>query len=153
MFRWPVAHLLQQLLSCAGGGAEHGHRVNRLPVEAPSGRLKLLKYKSLGAGLTDRKPDACASLCPERAESRSAPDLPVPSLLKLRPFPWVEFSVLGNAKLLPQVVHVKRETLQVVSLAMTGLVPDWSQDFHKNASFSSQFSVLSSQFSGLAACE
>ena len=38
--------------------------------------------------------------------------------------------MLGIAKLLLQVVHVKRETLQVVSLAMTGLMPDLGQDFH-----------------------
>ncbi len=33
-----------------------------------------------------------------------------------------EFHVLGIAKLLPQIVAVKRETQYVVSLAMTGLV-------------------------------
>jgi len=33
-----------------------------------------------------------------------------------------EFLLLGIAKLLPQIVPVKRETLQVVSLTMTGLV-------------------------------
>jgi hypothetical protein len=80
----------------------------------------------------------------------SAPDLPVSLTIETPPIPVGGFSVLGNAKLLPQVVHVKRETLQVVSLAMTGLVPDWSQDFHKNSVLSSQFSVLSSQFSVLS---
>ena len=38
--------------------------------------------------------------------------------------------VLGIAKLLPQIVPVKRETLQVVSLAMTGLVPGSGPVFH-----------------------
>jgi hypothetical protein len=38
--------------------------------------------------------------------------------------------VLGIAKLLPQIVPVKRETLQVVSLAMTGLMPGSVPDFH-----------------------
>jgi hypothetical protein len=38
--------------------------------------------------------------------------------------------VLGIAKLLPQIVAVKRETLQVVSLAMTGLMRDSSLVFH-----------------------
>jgi len=38
--------------------------------------------------------------------------------------------LLGIAKLLPQVVPVKRETLQVVSLAMTGLVRRSSLVFH-----------------------
>jgi len=38
--------------------------------------------------------------------------------------------VLGNAKLLPPVVHVKRETPYVVSLAMTGLIRDLGRDFH-----------------------
>jgi len=38
--------------------------------------------------------------------------------------------VLGIAKLLPQVVAVKRETLQVVSLAMTGLVRGSGPIFH-----------------------
>ncbi len=37
---------------------------------------------------------------------------------------------LGIAKLLPWVVPVKRETLQVVSLAMTGLVRGWGRVFH-----------------------
>jgi len=43
--------------------------------------------------------------------------------------------VLGIAKLLPQIVHVKRETLQVVSLAMTGLMPDRGLVFHNGAGF------------------
>jgi hypothetical protein len=38
--------------------------------------------------------------------------------------------VLGFAKLLPQIVPVKRETLQVVSLAMTGLMRGWGRVFH-----------------------
>lgn len=38
--------------------------------------------------------------------------------------------MLGNANLLPPVVHVKRETLYVVSLAMTGLMRDLGRDFH-----------------------
>ena len=38
--------------------------------------------------------------------------------------------MLGIAKLLPPIVPVKRETLQVVSLAMTGLMPDAFQFFH-----------------------
>jgi len=38
--------------------------------------------------------------------------------------------VLGIAKLLPQIVPVKWETLQVVSLAMTGLVPGSGPIFH-----------------------
>ena len=38
--------------------------------------------------------------------------------------------LLGIAKLLPQVVPVKGETLQVVSLAMTGLVRRSSLVFH-----------------------
>lgn len=38
--------------------------------------------------------------------------------------------MLGNAKLLPPVVPVKRETQQVVSLAMTGLVRDAGHVFH-----------------------
>ena len=42
----------------------------------------------------------------------------------------VEFLYLGIAKLLLQVVHVKRETLQVVSLAMTGLMRDGGRVFH-----------------------
>src|SRR5580692_9241728 len=41
-----------------------------------------------------------------------------------------EFCVLGIAKLLPQIVPVKRETLQVVSLAMTGLVRGSNPLFH-----------------------
>jgi hypothetical protein len=38
--------------------------------------------------------------------------------------------VLGIAKLLPQIVPVKRETLQVVSLTMTGLIRGYVSDFH-----------------------
>ena len=38
--------------------------------------------------------------------------------------------VLGIAKLLPQVVAVKRETLQVVSLAMTALMRGPGLFFH-----------------------
>jgi hypothetical protein len=38
--------------------------------------------------------------------------------------------VLGIAKLLPQIVPVKRETLQVVSLTMTGLMRGSVSDFH-----------------------
>lgn len=38
--------------------------------------------------------------------------------------------MLGFAKLLPQIVPVKRETLQVVSLAMTGLMRGWGRVFH-----------------------
>lgn len=38
--------------------------------------------------------------------------------------------MLGIAKLLPQIVPVKRETLQVVSLAMAGLVPGSGPIFH-----------------------
>ena len=41
--------------------------------------------------------------------------------------------VLGIAKLLLQVVHVKRETLQVVPLAMTGLMRVGRRDFHTEA--------------------
>jgi hypothetical protein len=37
--------------------------------------------------------------------------------------------VLGNAKLLPPIVPVKRETLQVVSVAMTGLMRGWRPSF------------------------
>lgn len=54
--------------------------------------------------------------------------------------------LLGIAKLLLLIVHVKRETLQVVSLAMTGLVPRRDRVFHKKTSFHhSKFSVFSSQ--------
>lgn len=38
--------------------------------------------------------------------------------------------MLGIAKLLPQIVPVKRETLQVVSLAMTGLMLGSDLIFH-----------------------
>ena len=38
--------------------------------------------------------------------------------------------MLGIAKLLPQIVPVKRETLQVVSLTMTGLMRGSVPDFH-----------------------
>lgn len=38
--------------------------------------------------------------------------------------------MLGIAKLLPQIVPVKRETLQVVSLAMTALMRGCSPVFH-----------------------
>ena len=38
--------------------------------------------------------------------------------------------MLGIAKLLPQIVPVKRETLQVVSLAMTGLMRGCGLVFH-----------------------
>ena len=58
--------------------------------------------------------------------------------------------MLGIAKLLLPVVHVKRETLQVVSLAMTGLMRDWGWVFHTRAVPGTQFSVLSSQFSVLS---
>jgi len=54
--------------------------------------------------------------------------------------------VLGIAKLLPQVVHVKRETQQVVSLAMTGLMRDRGLVFHISASLKG-FKV--SKFQGL----
>ena len=40
--------------------------------------------------------------------------------------------MLGDAKLLLPLVHVKGETLLVVSLAMTGLVRDSGLDFHKS---------------------
>ena len=43
--------------------------------------------------------------------------------------------MLGNANLLPCIVHVKRETLQVVSLAMTGLMLDVGRDFHTRTGF------------------
>ncbi len=47
------------------------------------------------------------------------------------PFPWSGNFVLGIAKLLLPIVHVKRETPYVVSLAMTALMPDCGPDFHK----------------------
>jgi len=43
--------------------------------------------------------------------------------------------VLGIAKLLLPVVHVKRETPYVVSLAMTGLMLDVGRDFHTRTGF------------------
>jgi hypothetical protein len=43
--------------------------------------------------------------------------------------------LLGIAKLLLQVVDVKGETLQVVSLIMTGWKRDWGRDFHSAALF------------------
>ena len=59
----------------------------------------------------------------------AAPQI-LPSLSIPAPFPWGGNYVLGIAKLLLPIVHVKRETLQVVSLAMTGLMRDSGQDFH-----------------------
>jgi hypothetical protein len=52
------------------------------------------------------------------------------TLANFVPFPWDENCVLGIAKLLPHVGPVKRETQQVVSLAMTGLVPGCGHVFH-----------------------
>ncbi|SPE28477.1 hypothetical protein SBA2_40040 [Acidobacteriia bacterium SbA2] len=49
---------------------------------------------------------------------------------EFRPIPVSRNLVLGIAKLLPQIVPVKRETLQVVSLAMTGLMPGSGPIFH-----------------------
>ncbi len=43
--------------------------------------------------------------------------------------------MLGIAKLLLPVVHVKRETLYVVSPAMTGLMRDLGRNFHMDSSF------------------
>lgn len=145
---WTNRASLAVLFSCAGGGSEHGSPRESASGRIGLGRLKLLKYKSLGAGLTDRKPDACASPCPEETESPLARIRRFPSLFEFRPHSReARISVLGNAKLLPPVVHVKRETLQVVSLAMTGLVPDWGQDFHKKTPVAVLFSV--SQASGV----
>ena len=59
-----------------------------------------------------------------------APPQILPSLSIPAPFPWGGNYVLGIAKLLLQIVHVKRETLQVVSLAMTALMRDSGRDFH-----------------------
>ena len=44
--------------------------------------------------------------------------------------------MLGIATLLLLIVHVNRETLQVVSLAMTGLMRDAGRDFHKGSKVS-----------------
>ena len=43
--------------------------------------------------------------------------------------------MLGIANLLLLVVDVNRETLQVVSLAMTGLMLDVGRDFHTRTGF------------------
>jgi len=80
----------------------------------------------LGAGLTDleaRAPEpftACGGV-PSHLWLGTGP-----RLLRLRLLPThsreTEILLLGIANLLPQLVPVKRETLQVVSLTMTGLV-------------------------------
>ena len=49
---------------------------------------------------------------------------------QFRPIPRGGFLELGIAKLLPQVVDVKRDTLQVVSLIMTGLIRVLGLVFH-----------------------
>lgn len=43
--------------------------------------------------------------------------------------------MLGIAKLLLPIVHVKRETPYVVSSTMTGLMPSFWQDFHITCKF------------------
>ena len=89
--------------------------------------------KGLGVGLADQRSSAYTSRlsCSRRVTSGSGGP-PVPLLFKIpAPFPWGEICLLGIANLLLPVVDVNRETLQVVSLAMTGLVRDGVRDFHK----------------------
>jgi hypothetical protein len=91
--------------------------------------------KGLGAALTDPRSNACTSLlsCSRRVTSGSGGP-PVPLLFKIpAPFPWGEICLLGIANLLLPVVDVNRETLQVVSLAMTGLMRDGGRDFHNRS--------------------
>jgi len=119
-------------MSRPGGGSGNGHRTVWASGSRLSGNLKVEFpwVKVLGAGLTDleaRAPEPGVACGGCRVTSGWAPDriaflycfscLETPSHSR-----ETEFSVLGIAKLLPQIVPVKRETLQVVSLAMTGLV-------------------------------
>jgi hypothetical protein len=77
-----------------------------------SGRLRLRFARAFGARLTDREPDASASVRPAGNRVTSGPGPPVfVRSFNSDPIPVRWNFVLGNAKLLPQVVHVKRETL------------------------------------------
>lgn len=124
--------LHSQLLSCPGGGSGNGHRTQigfRLPAFGFRICWRLFVLKVPGAGLTDleaRAPEpflTCGGAESPLAGHRTAS---FPALLftalEFRPIPVRRNLVLGIAKLLPQIVPVKRETLQVVSLAMTGLM-------------------------------
>ena len=67
--------------------------------------------KGLGAGLTDQRPGACAFF-PYGVPSHLWLGKDRESSFTLRnstPFPWDEISLLGIAKLLLQVVHVKEK--------------------------------------------
>jgi hypothetical protein len=69
--------------------------------------------KGLGAGLTDQQPSAFRLSLPATAESplaRADRRFPIPFEIPA-PFPWGGICLLGIAKLLLQVVDVKRETL------------------------------------------
>ena len=99
--------------------------------------LEAVRFKVPGAGLTDleaRAPEpflTCGGAESPLAGHRAAS---FPALLftafEFRPIPVRRNLLLGIAKLLPQIVPVKRETLQVVSLAMTGLMRGWGPVFH-----------------------
>jgi hypothetical protein len=98
--------------------------------------LEAVSSKVPGAGLTDleaRTPEPFSYLRCQVTSGR-APDRIFPALRfpawEFRPIPVRRNLVLGIAKLLPQIVPVKRETLQVVSLTMTGLMRGYVPDFH-----------------------
>jgi len=106
-----------------GEGRGNGHRTSLGFRRSASGSRFI---SGLGAGLTDleaRAPEpftACGGV-PSHLWLGTGP-----RLLRLRLLPThsreTEILLLGIANLLPQLVPVKRETLQVVSLTMTGLV-------------------------------
>jgi hypothetical protein len=106
-----------------GRVGETATALHRLPAFA---FRRPLFISGLGAGLTDleaRAPEpftACGGV-PSHLWLGTGP-----RLLRLRLLPThsreTEILLLGIANLLPQLVPVKRETLQVVSLTMTGLV-------------------------------
>jgi hypothetical protein len=98
------------------------------------------RFKVSGAGLTDLEAQApepflacgkcrvTSGWTPDRAASLDR--ILLFTKWEFRPIPVGRNLLLGIAKLLPQVVPVKRETLQVVSLAMTGLVHGGGPVFH-----------------------
>ena len=127
----PFLTALSVVVVPRGRVGERPPHSNRLPASGiwlPD-MLEAVRFKVPGAGLTDleaRAPEpflTCGGAESPLAGHRAAS---FPALLftafEFRPIPVRRNLLLGIAKLLPQIVPVKRETLQVVSLAMTGLM-------------------------------
>ena len=126
------------MIACCLSGVAPRWRIRERPPHAiwlPASRKPegCTWVKVSGAGLTDREAQAPEPFWQaENAESPLAGRRTASFVFawQLRLIPVRRKFVAGIAKLLPPLVPVKRETLQVVSLAMAGLMRGWGGVFH-----------------------